>query len=64
MSKCKPTLQKARDILTYGKPNQTVEISQEEVNKQWPGFSVKCNQCGSLKVVMTNELGFSDISGS
>lgn len=29
----------------------------------WPGFTVKCDRCGSLKVELDNSLGWSETSG-
>lgn len=39
-------------------------IAAEEFQKQWPGFKVTCEKCGSNKVELSNSLGHSDESGS
>ena len=31
---------------------------------QWPGFTVACNKCGSQKISLENDMGFSPESGS
>jgi ribosomal protein S27E len=38
-------------------------ISQEEIDKQWPGFTVTCNNCGSTLIELDDSLGFSAQSG-
>lgn len=34
-----------------------------EVEKQWPGFSVKCKNCGSERVDLSTSVGCSETSG-
>ena len=36
---------------------------QEEIDKQWPGFTVICKKCGSTKVELDDTMGFSAQSG-
>lgn len=35
-----------------------------QVDLQWPGFTVTCDECGSQNVVLDNSLGFSEMSGA
>jgi hypothetical protein len=36
---------------------------EEDVAKQWPGFSVQCDKCGSKLVELDNSMGWSEMSG-
>jgi hypothetical protein len=38
-------------------------LTQEDIDKQWPGFKVQCQQCGSTRVRLDNSIGYSDVSG-
>ena len=35
----------------------------EAIAKQWPGFEVKCLECGSTSVVLIDDRGWSEESG-
>ena len=42
------------------------DVSQElveEVQSQWPGFTVTCDKCESKLVYLANDIGFSPESG-
>jgi hypothetical protein len=43
---------------------QTPALSQDDIDKQWPGFTVTCKACGSTLVHLENDQGFSEMSGS
>lgn len=37
--------------------------TEQLIQKQWPGFEVKCLRCGSTKVRLDDSRGWSDASG-
>lgn len=39
-------------------------MEQEYFDETHPGFTIKCNKCGSTKVYLENDMGWSDLSGS
>ena len=38
--------------------------AQRLLDKQWPGFEVRCKKCGSTLVELVNSLGRSELSGA
>lgn len=36
---------------------------QEEIDKQWPGFTVTCRKCGSTRIELDDSRGWSPESG-
>lgn len=41
----------------------TGPTTRDEIDAQWPGFTVTCRKCGSTRVELDNSLGFSSTSG-
>jgi hypothetical protein len=43
--------------------NTTDDDLQIQANATHPGFIITCRKCGSTKVIVDSDLGFSSISG-
>jgi hypothetical protein len=43
---------------------QPPALTQDDIDKQWPGFTVTCKACGSTNVRLENDQGYSPESGS
>lgn len=39
-------------------------ISQEDCQKMYPGFTIRCQRCGGVRVGVRDTLAFSETSGS
>ena len=39
-------------------------MDDETIKKQWPGFTVSCDACGSKRIELDNSMGFSELSGT
>lgn len=46
-----------------GNANSDVEMDRVNYKDFWPGFTVKCEECGSERVRLENTMGWSEISG-
>lgn len=40
------------------------EELSDQIQKQWPGFEVKCKKCGSMRVWLDDSRGHSRASGA
>lgn len=48
-------------VVTADKPSDDAKSTQ---NQYWPGFTVRCDNCGGFNVHLDNSMGYSDLSGS
>lgn len=37
---------------------------KKEQAKFWPGFTIRCDNCGGFNIHLDNSMGYSDMSGS
>jgi hypothetical protein len=45
------------------KPGIGVTLTQEDIDDTHNGFTVTCQRCGSTRVIVKNDLGWSEASG-
>lgn len=38
--------------------------TQEDIDKQWPGFTVTCKACGCTRITVEDSRGWSELSGA